>query len=118
MEDSTVDRSWSVDAGEEEWLRLIEFIDPGCAAVQDVMAQAKAKAPNGEFPAYVPPLGWEGSIADLVNCQVKAIYETLRERRIGYAVERWDSRPTAPVIRAHAKVLDSVCVWFLAVPCG
>jgi len=107
MGDHTVNRLWSVDAGEEEWLRLIEFIDPGCEAVEDVIAQAKAKAPNGEFPAYVPPLGWEGSIADLVNCQVKAIYETLRERRIGYAVERWDSRPTAQVIRAHAEVLDS-----------
>jgi len=107
MGDSTADRSWSVDKGEREWLRLAEFIDPGCEAVRDVIAQAKAKAPNGEFPAYVPPLGWEGSIADLVNCQVKAIYETLRERRIGYAVERWDSRPAAQVIRTHAEVLDS-----------
>ena len=102
-----VSLQWNPDGGEAEWLRLIDFIYPGSRAVQEVIARAKAKAPNGEFPAYVPPAGWKGTIADLVNCQVEAIYETLRERGIGYAVERWDSRPPAQMIRSHEEVLDA-----------
>lgn len=100
-------RQWCLDKGEEEWLRLIDFINPGAKVIEEVIAQAKAKAPNGEFPAYVPPNGWKGTIADLVKLQVKAIYETLRERGIGYAVERWDSQPPAQVIRTHEEILDS-----------
>jgi len=100
-------RQWCLDKGKEEWLRLIDFINPGAKVIKEVIAQAKAKAPNGEFPAYVPPNGWKGTIADLVKLQVEAIYETLRERGIGYAVERWDSQPPAQVIRPHEEILDS-----------
>jgi len=101
------DQSWNSYGSEEEWLRLIDFIDPGSKAVKAVIAQAKARAPNGEFPGYVPPDDWRGTIEDLVNLQVEAIYGTLRERRIGYAVERWDSRPPHQVIRTHDELLDA-----------
>lgn len=107
-------RLWNSYGGEAEWLRLIEFIDPDSSAVKSVVAQAKAKAPDGEFPAYVPPPGWEKSVGELVDVQVEAIYETLRERRIGYAVERWDSRPPAQVIRTHEEVL---CAEGIGGPC-
>jgi hypothetical protein len=53
-----VNRLWNPDGGAAEWLRLIDFINPGRKAIKEVLAQAKAKAPNGEFPAYAPPDGW------------------------------------------------------------
>ena len=98
-------RLWNPEGGEAEWLRLIDFINPKSKAIKGVIAQAKDKAPNGEFPAYVAQEGEDD--AELVSAQVEAIYETLRERRIGYAVERWDSRPPAQIIRLHEEVLDA-----------
>jgi hypothetical protein len=115
----SVNRLWNPDSGEAEWLRLIEFIEPGDPVLKPILKQAQQRLGNltaadkgeafDELSAYEPPPRWSsyGTPEEYVRYQVRAIYEALREHGIGYAVERWDSQPPAQVIRSHEEIVDS-----------
>jgi hypothetical protein len=112
-------RKWSFTGGKEEKLRLIEFIDPSAEVLKPILKQAEQKLKDltssregkafDELCAYVAPPDFlrYGNLDDYVRCQIEAVYEALRSREIGYALERWDSQPTAQVIRTHKEMLDS-----------
>jgi len=117
-----------VEGGKEEWLRLIDFIEPGNPpnepinrSLQPIFEKAREKLCEltrdeigkcfDELSAYEPPPAWLEAWGrtpeEYVRYQVRAIYEALREQGIGYALERWDSQCPAQVIRSHKEILDS-----------
>jgi HEAT repeat protein len=118
-------RQWCVEGGKEEWLRLIDFIEPGnppedpinpvlrpiLGKAREILAKLTLQEVGeafDELSAYEPPPRWpKGREEEYVRYQVRAIYEALREQGIGYAVERWDSQCPAQVIRSHKEILDS-----------
>ena len=103
-----------------ERLCLIDFVHPDSPVLKSVIITAKDRMaeitrkrwgkPVAELPAYLPPSEWASdtthTVGDWVSWEVEAIYETLRELKIPYAVERWDSTVVAQMIRTPEELLS------------
>ena len=103
-----------------ERLRLIDFVHPDSPALKSVIVTAKDRMAKitrerwgkavAELPAYLPPSEWATdpthTLGKWVSWEVEALYETLRELRIAYAVERWDSTVHKQVIRTPEELLS------------
>lgn len=102
-----------------ERLRLLDFVHPESQALKPVIAVAKARMREitkrrwgrtiSELSAYVPPSEWANdptlTIGKWVSWEVEALYETLHEQKISYAVEKWDSTVHEQVIRTPEQLL-------------
>lgn len=103
-----------------ERLCLIDFVHPDSPVLKSVIITAKDRMAKiteqrwgkavAELPAYLPPSEWVNdpsrTVNEWVSWEVEALYETLRELRIAYAVERWDSTVIAQMIRTPEELLS------------
>lgn len=105
---------------DSERLCLIDFVHPDSPVLKSVIITAKERMAKitgerwgkavAELPAYLPPSEWttdpKHTLAEWVSWEVEALYEMLRERKISYAVEKWDSAVHEQVIRTPEELLS------------